>query len=522
MHSVFRIRDWTVGRRLALSFGLILTLSLMVSIMGIGGIQEARSLHETFEQALDLQARSDQLQSRLALDVVRSQAIIRSVGMPEVAEPFKPALLKNDQHIDDDLDWLQGQAQTDVRTAAQALSQAHAQYRRVREQVLNQVEMGQTIEAQASESSQLIPASLRVTQARDHLTLTIAGNTRRAQDEFMHKTSTARVMIMLFTGMTLIGGVALSTYIARSISAHAHRVVRVSEAIASGRLSEDIPTSRSHDELGRMTSSMRKMRDSLIALTTEVRTQSTRVAHTSQSVAGGAQSVMQRSSQHARDLSQSSQILQSIESDLMEGLRQTQQASEMSAAARDVAHDGKQAMSDVIDTMQGIQDASRRVADIISVIDGIAFQTNILALNAAVEAARAGDQGRGFAVVASEVRSLAQRSAVAAKEIKQLIADSVARVAHGTEQVNRTEQTIESLRETITQVAHLMQSLSETSRRHAQVISEVKQTVQCLDQTTQSNMHLMQASTQSATELQAQASALMQAISVFETPALLA
>lgn len=169
--------------------------------------------------------------------------------------------------------------------------------------------------------------------------------------------------------------------------------------------------------------------------------------------------------------------------------------------------------------MQGIQDASRRVADIISVIDGIAFQTNILALNAAVEAARAGDQGRGFAVVASEVRSLAQRSAVAAKEIKQLIADSVARVAHGTEQVNRTEQTIESLRETITQVAHLMQSLSQTSRRHAQVISEVKQTVQCLDQTTQSNMHLMQASTQSATELQAQASALMQAISVFETPA---
>lgn len=127
MHSVFRIRDWTVGRRLALSFGLILTLSLMVSIIGIGGIQEARSLHETFQRALDLQARSDQLQSRLALDVVRSQAIIRSVGMPEVAEPFKPALLKNDQHIDDDLDWLQGQAQTDVRTAAQALSQAHAQ-----------------------------------------------------------------------------------------------------------------------------------------------------------------------------------------------------------------------------------------------------------------------------------------------------------------------------------------------------------------------------------------------------------
>lgn len=392
MHSVFRIRDWTVGRRLALSFGLILTFSLMVSTMGIGGIQEARSLHETFQQALDLQARSDQLQSRLALDVVRSQAIIRSVGMPEVAEPFKPALLKNDQHIDDDLNWLQGQAQTDVRAAAQALLQAHAQYRRVREQVLNQVEMGQTIEAQASESSQLIPASLRVTQARDHPTQTIADNTRRDQDEFMHKTSTARVMIMLFTGMTLIGGVALSTYIARSISAHAHRVVRVSEAIASGRLSEDIPTSRSHDELGRMTSSMRKMRDSLIALTSEVRTQSTRVAHTSQSVAGGAQSVMQRSSQHARDLSQSSQILQSIESDLMDGLQQTQQASEMSAAARDVAHDGNQAMSDVIDTMQGIQDASRRVADIISVIDGIAFQTNILALNAAVEAACPGDQ----------------------------------------------------------------------------------------------------------------------------------
>lgn len=520
MRSFSRFRDWTVGRRLAFGFGLILVFSLLVSALGIQGIQKARNLHETFKQALDLQTRSDQLQARLSLDVVRSQAIIRSVGMPEVTEPFKPALRQNDQQIDADLTWIQSQPRESIQTSAKALGQAHQQYRRMREAVLGLVEMGQTIEAQERETSQLIPAANAVTQARDRLTEAIDDNTRQAQSHFMQQTGATRSMILLLTTLTLLGGVAFATYIARSISSHANRVVQVSEAIAAGRLHEDLPMSRSRDELGRMTTSMHIMRDSLITLTHEVRTQSVRVAETAENVAGGAQTVMHRSSQHAHELTQSSRILLTVESDLNDTLRQTQQASEMSAAARDVAHEGKQAMTDVIETMQGIQDASRRVADIISVIDGIAFQTNILALNAAVEAARAGDQGRGFAVVASEVRSLAQRSAVAAKEIKQLIADSVARVTHGTEQVNKTERTIESLRETITQVAHLMHALNQTSMRHAQVISEVKQTVQCLDQATQNNMGLMQASTQSATELKSQASALLQAISVFETPTL--
>jgi methyl-accepting chemotaxis protein len=175
-------------------------------------------------------------------------------------------------------------------------------------------------------------------------------------------------------------------------------------------------------------------------------------------------------------------------------------------------------MSEVIDTMHGIHASSKRVADIIAVIDSIAFQTNILALNAAVEAARAGEQGRGFAVVATEVRSLAQRSATAAKEIKQLISDSVERVSQGTDLVNKTGATIETLRSSITQVATLMQSLSQTSEHQASGISQVKQTVQRLDAATQDNMVLMSQSTQAAASMKAQATRLLMAVSAFEAP----
>ena len=292
----------------------------------------------------------------------------------------------------------------------------------------------------------------------------------------------------------------------------------ISEAMAAGRLSHEVREVTAKDEMGSMLQAMRKMRNGLLTLTGEVRTQSEQLAQTSAQVASGADALSQSSYRHAAVLSDSSVVLHQIESEISHSLAQTQEASALALTARDVAQKGRQAMSEVIDTMHGIHASSKRVADIIAVIDSIAFQTNILALNAAVEAARAGEQGRGFAVVATEVRSLAQRSATAAKEIKQLISDSVERVSQGTDLVNKTGATIETLRSSITQVATLMQSLSQTSEHQASGISQVKQTVQRLDAATQDNMVLMSQSTQAAASMKAQATRLLMAVSAFEAP----
>lgn len=513
-----RLRDWKVGTRLTLGFGLILTLMMVVALLGIVGIQQARSLHETFEQALMRQHQCDQLKELLSLDVTKSQAIIRSVGMPEVSDRFKPELNAADQSIEDLLATMSAQSASSIQQITRDLIGQHKLYRQTRDEVLNLVELGQTIQANEKEQAALAPAAQAVKALSDNLLTHVSDNTRAAQEHFMQTTLTSRTLIGLITLVTLTCGMLWAWVIARSISRPAHAAMRISEAMAQGRLSQEVRPVTARDEMGSMLQSMRKMRDGLLNLTGEVRSQSEQVAQTSVQVASSAEALSQSSYRHAAVLSDSSVVLHQIESEISNSLTQTQEASALALTARDVAQQGRQAMSEVIETMRGIQASSQRVADIIAVIDGIAFQTNILALNAAVEAARAGEQGRGFAVVATEVRSLAQRSATAAREIKQLISDSVERVGQGTDLVNKTGTTIEALRSTITQVATLMQSLSQTSVQQANGISQVKQTVQRLDAATQDNMVLMSQSTQAAASLKAQACRLLTAVSAFEAP----
>lgn len=518
MRLSMRLRDWKVGTRLTLGFGLILTLLMVVALLGIVGIQQARSLHETFERALTVQHQCDQLKALLSLDVTKSQAIIRSVGMPEVSDRFKPELATADKTIESLLSDMAAQSSAGIQQTAQKLIDQHKRYLQTRDEVLNLVELGQTIQANEKEQSQLAPAAQAVRSESDALMAEVSHNTQAAQDHFIQTTLTSRTLIVLLTLVTLAAGIAWAWVIARSISRPAHAAMRISEAMAQGRLTQEVRPVTAQDEMGRMLQSMGKMRDGLLNLTGEVRTQSELLAQTSAQVASGAEALSHSSHHHAAVLSDSSVVLNQIESEISNSLAQTHEASALALTARDVAQQGRRAMSEVIDTMRGIQSSSQRVADIIAVIDGIAFQTNILALNAAVEAARAGEQGRGFAVVATEVRSLAQRSATAAREIKQLITDSVERVGQGTDLVNKTGATIEALRSTITQVSTLMESLSQTSVQHASGISQVKQTVQRLDAATQDNMALMTQSTQAAASLKTQARQLLNAVAAFETP----
>ena len=516
MHFFVRLRDWKVGTRLAFGFGLILTLLCVVALLGMLGIERSRSLHHVFEEALVVRQQGNQVNTLLQQDLVKTQAIIRSAGMPEVVERFKPELQAADQTIAQVLKKMADNPVAAVQASAQALHAQHQRYLGTRNEVLDLVETGQTMQAADKENAALLPAAAAVKSQSDKLLQSVEQHTSNAQANFANTTATAQWLIGALTVITLVLGTVWAWFIARSVSRPALAAMQVSEAIAEGRLSHSVNVEAGQDELGRMLTSMRRMRTNLLQLTGEVRDQSEQLAVTSHQVATDASHLSRSSQEHANELAQSRQALQQIEVDISDNLSRTHQASQLASTARQVAQEGRSSMTRVIDTMRGIHTSSKRMSDIIGVIDGIAFQTNILALNAAVEAARAGEQGRGFAVVASEVRSLAQRSADAAREIKQLIVDSANRVTEGAGLVEQTGHTIHSLQNTIDEVAQLITHLTHTSQEHAQGIGSVRETVHRLDEATQHNMVLMAQSTQAAEGLKSQADRLLASVSFFQ------
>ncbi len=516
MQFFVRLRDWKVGTRLAFGFGLILSLLCVVAVLGMLGIERSRAMHNIFEEALALRQQGSHVNTLLQQDLVKTQAIIRSAGMPEVVERFKPELQAADQTIAQVLQKLASNPVVAVKTQANTLRTQHQQYVKTRNEVLELVETGQTLLATEQENQVLLPAAAAVTRESDKLLQQVEQHTQEAQANFAHTTATAQWLIGALTLVTLLAGTAWAWFIARSVSRPALAAMQVSEAIAEGRLSHSVHVEAGQDELGRMLDSMRRMRTNLLQLTGEVRNQSEQLAVTSHQVATDATHLSRSSQEHASELAQSRQALQQIEADISDNLSRTHQASQLASTAREVAQEGRSSMTRVIDTMRGIHTSSKRMSDIIGVIDGIAFQTNILALNAAVEAARAGEQGRGFAVVASEVRSLAQRSANAAREIKQLIVDSANRVTEGADLVEQTGNTIHNLQNTIDEVAQLITHLTQTSQEHAQGIGNVRETVHRLDEATQHNMVLMTQSTQAAEGLKSQADRLLASVSFFQ------
>jgi methyl-accepting chemotaxis protein len=272
------------------------------------------------------------------------------------------------------------------------------------------------------------------------------------------------------------------------------------------------------DEFSPLMSALGDMQSSLIRVVGTVRGNATSVATASAEISQGNNDLSARTEQQASALEQTASSMEELGSTVRHNAENARQASQLAMQASSVAVAGGDVVSQVVDTMKGINDSSRKIADIIGVIDGIAFQTNILALNAAVEAARAGEQGRGFAVVASEVRSLAQRSAEAAKEIKSLINASVERVGHGTLLVDKAGATMSEVVTAIKRVTDIVGEISSASQEQSMGVQQVGQAVMQMDQTTQQNAALVEQSAAAADSLKSQALILVEAVSVFQLP----
>ncbi len=300
----------------------------------------------------------------------------------------------------------------------------------------------------------------------------------------------------------------------RGISRALGDAVRASNAVADGDLSVPIDV-RGRDEISDLLRALHTMKQSLVRVVGDVRANAEGVALASTQIAQGNLDLSSRTEEQASALEETAASMEQLSSTVKQNADNARLADQLAKSASTVATQGGQVVGEVIETMKGISDSSRRIADIIGVIDGIAFQTNILALNAAVEAARAGQQGRGFAVVATEVRSLAQRSAEAAKEIKELITASVEQVGHGAQLVDKAGETMGEVVQSVLRVSDIMGEINSASTEQSAGVTQVSEAVSQMDHNTQQNAALVEESAAAAESLKDQAQRLVQAVAVF-------
>ncbi|NVM86794.1 methyl-accepting chemotaxis protein [Variovorax sp. SG517] len=341
-----------------------------------------------------------------------------------------------------------------------------------------------------------------------------------ARERAVHADETYKSSRLTMLGLALAGimvsvglGVLVARLMGRQLGGEPQYAADVVGRIAGGDLSLAVEADAAHDNS--LLRSIQKMQSQLTSIVVEIKDSSETIATASSQIASGNQDLSSRTEEQASSLEQTAASMEELTSTVKQNADNARQANQLAVSASEVAVKGGNVVSQVVDTMGSINASSKKIVDIIGVIDGIAFQTNILALNAAVEAARAGEQGRGFAVVASEVRSLAQRSAAAAKEIKTLIGDSVEKVEEGSKQVEEAGRTMEEIVGSVKRVTDIMGEITAASQEQTSGIEQINQAITQMDQVTQQNAALVEEASAAAQSLQEQAGILVRAVSIF-------
>ena len=505
-----------IGKRLAAGFALILAMTALIATVGIWRLNEvADSTRAMMTQPLTKERLIVDWYTQVFGAVRRTAAIVKSTD-PALGPFFKDDAAVTAKSAADLVKQIEPLIAGDAEKALYAkIIAQRKRYSAGRDGAIKAKAEGNTDEATRIFEQEFVPAanvyqeSLRelVAMQRKH----IDASARTIDETAAFSTA---LIAALAAGAVLLGALC-SWLLTAGIVRPIREAVALAETVASGDLTRRIDVT-SRDETGALLRALRQMNDSLVGIVTQVRTGTDAISTASREIADGNLDLSARTEQQASALEETAASMEELTTTVRQNADNARQANQLSLAASEIAVQGGAVVDKVIATMGSINDSSRKIVDIIGVIDGIAFQTNILALNAAVEAARAGEQGRGFAVVASEVRTLAQRSAAAAKEIKGLIGDSVGKVDAGSALVDQAGTTMEQVVTSIRRVTDIMAEISSASAEQTGGIEQVNSAIGQMDEVTQQNAALVEEAAAAAGSMQEQASQLAQVVSVFK------
>ncbi len=386
------------------------------------------------------------------------------------------------------------------------------------DRMIKMIEAGETEASHAYLLSVMRPALAELKGAVNEQLAMQKEFSAKTADEAIALDKSMRIWMTVLTLVSLAAACAIGYWITRSITRPMARALEVANTVAAGDLTSRIEVT-SQDETGQLLQALKTMNESLVRTVTVVRTGTETIATASREVASGSLDLSSRTEEQASSLEETASSMEELTSTVKQNADNARQANTLAAAASTVAERGGMVIGEVVGTMGRIDASAGKIADIIGVIDGIAFQTNILALNAAVEAARAGEQGRGFAVVASEVRNLAQRSAAAAKEIKGLIVESTEAAGAGSRLVAEAGSTMQEIVDSVRRVTDIMSEITAASAEQTAGIEQINSAVVQMDQVTQQNAALVEEAAAAAESMQDQAARLAEAVSVFRVGA---